>query len=381
MMTLKRILMLLLWSSSFPAFASTEYIFATFKGDDLAGELLSIYTSPDALNFTLLKDTGWGGQTGTLRDPSIMKHTDGKYYVVYTSPPYNDSYGKQPYCAIGVSTDLKTWKNVTTVSTASIPGVAHTWSPEWFIDNGMVKFIVHCDTKNDDTDFRPYILTATNNTLTSWSAPVDMGIGINHIDGCVVKSGAIYHCFIKNETTRYLEHATAPSLTGPWTWAGLGNWAGWGSGIEGPSIAKLSDGTWRMFIDPQAAGTPYKYMNSPDLNTWSGLITLPGNLASVVRHGTILRDTTFGITSIAAPGASAQSARPDPWRRETNSPDVVCNIEIFNLLGKTIFRSGATFQRAVFSQKSGAGSYIAVSSRTHEFSFPRLLPPTRTARD
>ena len=217
MMTLKRILMLLLWSSSFPAFASTEYIFATFKGDDLAGELLSIYTSPDALNFTLLKDTGWGGQT----------------------------------------------------------------------------------------------------------------------------------------------------------------WAG----IEGPSIAKLSDGTWRMFIDPQAAGTPYKYMNSPDLNTWSGLITLPGSLASVVRHGTIFRDTTFGITSIAAPGASAQSAQPDPWRREINSPDVVCNIEIFNLLGKTIFRSGATFQRAVFSQKSGVGSYTAVSSRTHEFSFPRLLPPTRTARD
>jgi hypothetical protein len=350
--------MLLLWSSSFPAFASTEYIFTTFKGDDLAGELLSIYTSPDALNFTLLKDTGWGGQTGTLRDPSIMKHTDGKYYIVYTSPPYNDSYGKQSFCSIGVSTDLKTWTNVTTVSTAGISGVAHTWAPEWFIDNGVVKFIVHCDTKNTDSDFMPYIFTATNSALTSWNGPIDMGIGINHIDGCVIKSRSVYHCFIKNETTRYLEHATASSLTGPWTWVGTGNWANWGSGIEGPSIVKLPDGTWRMFIDPQAAGTPYKYMNSPDLNTWSGLITLPGSLASVVRHGTILRDTTFGITSIAAPGAFAPSARPDPWRREINSPDVVYNIEIFNLLGKTIFRSGATFQCAVFSQKSGAGSCI-----------------------
>ena len=210
------------------AHASTEYVFATFTGDDSAGEKLSIYISPDALNFTLLKDTHWGGQTGTLRDPSIMKHSDGQYYVVYTSPPYNNGYAKQAFCAIGVSTDLITWKNLTTVSTAGIPGVAHTWAPEWFIDNGTIKFIVHCDTKNTDSDFRPYVFTATNSALTTWSGPIDMGIGINYIDGDVVKSGGTYHCFIKNETTRYLEHATAPSLIGPWTWVGLSNWANWG---------------------------------------------------------------------------------------------------------------------------------------------------------
>jgi hypothetical protein len=46
-------------------------------------------------------------------------------------------------------------------------------------------------------------------------------------------------------------------------------------------------------------------MNSPDLNTWSGLITLPGSLAAVVRHGTILRDTTYGVTKIVTAGAIA----------------------------------------------------------------------------
>jgi Glycosyl hydrolases family 43 len=291
------------------AHASTEYVFATFTGDDSAGEKLSIYISPDALNFTLLKDTHWGGQTGTLRDPSIMKHSDGKYYLVYTSPPYNDGYGKQAFCAIGVSADLITWKNLTTVSTAGISGVAHTWAPEWFIDGGTVKFIVHCDTKNTDSDFRPYVFTATNSALTAWSGPIDMGIGINYIDGDVVKSGGTYHCFIKNETTRYLEHATAPSLIGPWTWVGSGNWANWGSGLEGPSIVKLPGGAWRMYVDPQAGGVPYKYMNSPDLNSWSAMITLPGSPASVVRHGTILRDTTYGITSIGSHDARAPLLR------------------------------------------------------------------------
>ena len=41
-------------------------------------------------------------------------------------------------------------------------------------------------------------------------------------------------------------------------------------------------------------------MNSPDLNSLSAMITLPGSSASVVRHGTILRDTTYGITSIGS---------------------------------------------------------------------------------
>src|SRR5450432_3073424 len=65
---------------------ATTYIFSTFKGDDAAGMKLSVYTSTDALGFTLLSDTGFGGNTTYLRDPSIMKHTDGRYYLAYTDP-------------------------------------------------------------------------------------------------------------------------------------------------------------------------------------------------------------------------------------------------------------------------------------------------------
>jgi len=32
-----------------------------------------------------------------------------------------------------------------------------------------------------------------------------------------VKSGSTYHAFSKNETTKYIEHATTTSLTGPYT--------------------------------------------------------------------------------------------------------------------------------------------------------------------
>lgn len=82
------------------------YVFSTFKGDDAAGMKLSIYTSSDAFNFTLLSDTGFGGPSGYLRDPSIMKYVDGKYYVTYTDPLTDSCCGKEDHFSIAVSTDL-----------------------------------------------------------------------------------------------------------------------------------------------------------------------------------------------------------------------------------------------------------------------------------
>jgi len=89
--------------------------------------------------------------------------------------------------------------------------------------------IANIDTGNQLPDFQPYVFTALDSTLTAWSGPTALGIGADYIDTYVAKLGTAYHAFIKSETTRYLEHATAPSLTGPWTFVGKDNWAGWGS--------------------------------------------------------------------------------------------------------------------------------------------------------
>jgi hypothetical protein len=126
--------------------------------------------------------------------------------------------------------------------------------------------------------------------LPSWSGPTALGIGADYIDTYVAKLGTTYHAFIKSETTRYLEHATAPSLTGPWTFVGKNDWAGWGSGMEGPAIVQLDDGKFKMYVDPQAGGVPCQYMTSSDLNTWSAKASIPGDAGAVIRHGTVIRD-------------------------------------------------------------------------------------------
>ena len=104
-----------------------------------------------------------------------------------------------------------------------------------------------------------------------------------------MKADGVYHTFIKNETTRYVEHATATSVTGPWTFVGTGNFAGWGSGMEGPTVVRLDDGTWKIFLDGQGS-VGFLQASSPDLTTWSATSPLPV-LSDLVRHGTIIRDT------------------------------------------------------------------------------------------
>jgi hypothetical protein len=260
-------------------------VFTTFRGDATADEKLSVYTSSNGLDFKLLSNTGYGGPTGVLRDPSIMKHTDGKYYVAYTLQSWTT--GSMSF-GIASSTDLEDWAFLVEVP-AGVSGEHFTWAPEWFKDTDGVHLIVNID--EGSSQFRAYDFKATSDDLKSWDPPVAMGIGPNNIDTFVVKSGATYHAFSKNETTKYIEHATASSFHGPWTWVGKNDWAGWGSGKEGIALFQLDDGSWRMFLDCYG-GCGFLYADSDDLEEWTATKTVPGGLSGTVRHGTVLREET-----------------------------------------------------------------------------------------
>jgi hypothetical protein len=266
------------------AAAPPVYIFSTFTGDRADDMKLRIYVSLDGINYSLYSATGYGGPTGSLRDPSIMKHTDGRYYMVFTAPPYNKPYAYQNFVGLAWSTDLQTWHTMPNISTTGIPGVKVSWAPEWVVDgSGVPKFIVNCSSR--DSDLRPYLYTATNRDLTSWSGPVDIGIGPMHLDTQVLKVGDTWHCFTKS---KLLRHATAPSLTGPWTW--LPDRPEWPH-LEGPCAVQLTDGSWMMQVDPMYDVA--QYMTSRDLETWSPLTYWPG--MSGIKHGTVIRDDAFHL--------------------------------------------------------------------------------------
>ena len=275
--------------------ATTRYVFTAFTNSSESN--MYVYTSTNARDFTLLRGPAYTPPSGLIRDPSIMRHTDGRYYVVYTVNWTGTQFG------IASSTNLTDWTFVRNV-TVPLSGIYNTWAPEWFVDpaDGSVNVIVSLSTGSYGP-FRPYRFRALNSALSSWSAPTVLGgFTTNHIDTFIVRSGSTYHAFAKNETTKYIEHATAPSLNGPYTFVGTGNWSGWGSGLEGITVTQLDNGAWRIFMDAYSSGR-YWYADSSNLNTWGGRIEVPGGLSGFIRHGTILKESietpTAGFTSTA----------------------------------------------------------------------------------
>ncbi|KIY72723.1 glycoside hydrolase family 43 protein [Cylindrobasidium torrendii FP15055 ss-10] len=265
---------------------NANYLFTAFTSASESN--LYVYTSSDATAFSLLKGPAYTPSSGLIRDPSVILHTDGKYYIAYTTDWTGTNF------AIATSSDAQTWSLHATISTASSTITpVNTWAPEFFKDTktGKLNIVVSLSTGSYGP-FLPYVFTASDSTLKNWSGPVVMsGIsnaGLGYIDTFPVLLGNTYHIFTKAETNgqKHIEHATASSLTGPYTFQQTGDFAGWGQ-AEGPSVTQLSNGSYRIYMDGYSSGK-YTYSDSADLYTWSAPQTVP-NLSGTVRHGTVLK--------------------------------------------------------------------------------------------
>lgn len=262
-----------------PAQAATTLVYATFKGDAAADEELWIYQSTDGgASYSVLTDTNFHGPTGVLRDPSILKY-NGTYYVAYTVQSWTTN---STYFSIASSPDLYTWTNIASIPTG-IANTAYAWAPEFYVGDGGVKLITSVAATTCSACFRPYVYVAQNAALTSWSGPSQMwGLGTNHIDTYVWKSGSTWHAFTKDETGKYIEHwTTTANLTEGWVNQGTL----FASGYEGPSLVRLDNGSWRIYVDRYSTGQGIYTATSTDLWTWTSLTPAT---CSGCRHGTAI---------------------------------------------------------------------------------------------
>jgi hypothetical protein len=266
---------------------------------------MSVYDSADGARFTLKKPLAYTPPKGLIRDPSVIKHTDGWYYVAYTTGWAGNTIG------LARSRDLTDWTFLRDV-TVEVPGATNSWAPEWFVDqDGSVNLILSVSTTGQQGSFQPYRITAADASLASWSAPKPLsGLGPNFIDTFVVREGGLYNAFAKNETSKFVELYTAPSLDGPWQPKGTGDWAGWGKFLEGPALTRAPSGAWRIYFD-EYMSKRYWFSDSQDgFRTWTPKTELP-ELSGTVRHFTVLKEG--GETTVAAKPAEVHKITWDKY--------------------------------------------------------------------
>lgn len=244
-----------------------------------------VYESDNGTDYGLIKGPAFTPPSGLIRDPSIMRAPDGKYWVTYTTNWSANSIG------FATSTDREHW-NFSHNYTIPVSNLTESWAPEWFIDSdGSVNIIVSLRKSTDGGNFTPSLIKAQNNQFTAFAAPIALrGLSPNYIDTFITKVGDTYHAMVKNETSKYIEYATATALTGPYSFKGTGNWANWGSGNEGPSLIKLDNNNWRILFDCYACNPQkYYFSDSSDFKTWTAKSELP-RLSGFVRHLTVLKE-------------------------------------------------------------------------------------------
>ncbi|MFW0787246.1 arabinofuranosidase [Gordonia sp. CPCC 206044] len=272
---------------------------------------MDVYRSGDGTRFELVRSSAYRPPSGLVRDPSIFRNTDGMYYVTYTTADgANVGFARSrdrihwaflgnwpvPFCCallpgtgdgrgFGSSSPPGSSGSAGSSDGPSLsPFTTKAWAPEWFVEGGRVNIILSMSTGGG---FVPYLMTALDPSLRLWSPPVPLaGIGADHIDTTVVKVGATYHAFTKNETRKVIQHAVASSLGGPYRFVRPGPW---GSFVEGPSVVRLPNGAWRLYLDAYTRGK-YLYSDSTDgLRTWTPVKELPG-MSGKVRHVGVMRE-------------------------------------------------------------------------------------------
>lgn len=274
---------------SFPAaYAAAPSLYTMTSFSNSSESNMYVYQSNDGLNFSRIGTApAYTPPSGIIRDPSVTLNSDGRYYVTYTDAWSGNSIG------LASSPDRIHWTFVENITFASNVNIA--WAPEWFKDtNGSMNIIVHLR-YSSAANPTPYKITSLDSSLTSWSSPAPLvGMTPDYIDSFVVKLGNTYHIFAKNDQTKYIEHATATSLTGPYTFVGTGDWAGWGSQLEGPCIYQLDNGTWRILLDGYKSGQYYYSDSTDSFKTWTAKQPLPDGLSGFVRHLTVMKEAGKG---------------------------------------------------------------------------------------
>lgn len=279
------------------------WVVACFLDNGEQGEKLNLFYSADGKTIS-------GGNTtpvysdDRLRDPSIIYWAD-RFFVAYT---LNDGRDRNFRIISSPDGSADSWSTVATVDVSPLvaPG-DKAWAPELVVDGSDV-YVFFTWQKATTSETAPGAgdgpeasmgwLRATGASLADWTAPTALstsGFSETYIDGVPVKYGDTWYFFSSAGSQIYRARSTT-GITGVYTQDRSGDWAGWGTGIEGPYVIRIGD-IYRIYYDRYLQNSGHWYSESTDLANWSDPQQLQAGEGMLptdarVRHGSFLQLTS-----------------------------------------------------------------------------------------
>jgi hypothetical protein len=296
------------------------YLGSFFGVNDADEGVLEMMVSADAENFTSI---AWPLPGGVFeRDASV--YYDGAYFwLCFTTggtsfPVYQSTGPGNP------------WTLVATVDCSTLPSGTNydTWAPEWFIDDDSSVHVIVAISLGPypfEEQFVPYEVHPTNDGMTAWSTPASMtlvttSIPTSAFDYFLVSPNnsptGLYTLWYHDQNGgSYIQYATSSTLTGTYTYQTTGNWAGWGSGLEGPCLLKIG-ADWYLYFDNDDgalySGQIQYSISSDNWSTWSTPADIGQNVA-MTKQGTVIDMPDLDISDAFSSGIRLGSGFASPY--------------------------------------------------------------------
>jgi len=270
------------------------YTYFGFNGDPV--DTFTVAASDDGITWKYQVGS-WAGQ---IDAPQAFKYEGSVYFHVGTANDQN--FNLVPWL-IGKANTSGVVSTIATIDWTS-SGFHICDSGEWFQEaNGTVHLFVPCSLTSTPSEvyaiYETHAVTAGGATCLSgcdflhWSAPAAISVNETNVyDPKVWLIGSTYYMWLSNHTTRTIDLASSSSLLGPYTIQRSGDWAGWGTFLEGPTMYSTGPTSWRLAVEKYDSSHQMFYSDCSTLDllscTWTAL--QPWHEDMLYRHGSIIKN-------------------------------------------------------------------------------------------
>jgi beta-xylosidase len=262
------------------------WLFTSFRGN---GDGLHLAYSPDALDWTDLDRVFLKPEVGAglMRDPHILRDSDGLYLLVWTSGWKDTGIG------YATSKDLVNWSAQKYLPLMeSVPGTQFAWAPELYRVSKTGEYLLLWSSAvpfpgEEKPRIRAYY-SLTKDFVTFTPPKVFFDPGFDNIDSTLVYSQGKYRLFLKatdDDSTKAwgaMHVAVAENLLGPYQL--LPGPALSHEKADGPAPVVLGDLT-RLYFD-YYSDHRYGVRETRDWKTWTD-VTKSAAMVKDQRHGSI----------------------------------------------------------------------------------------------
>ncbi|VXA98082.1 beta-galactosidase [Massilia sp. 9I] len=247
-----------------------------------AARALSVLSSQDGANFTSLASETWTPLSGSLADPALVRHADGRYLLAYASGA--GSVG------LATSTDLRRWDALREIRV--VPNAGQVGRPNWVRGaDGQLHLVL-------TVAGGAHVLTP-DDRLAAWPAPAPMrGLENGYADTVVAADGKGYVAVAREERSAGLVLARADSIRGPWRVDAQALPSGVDAGARPAGLVRLG-AALRLYLRSENGARAW-YADSEDGGRgWSEARRLTGTAAMA---------SSFGVTGEPAQALAAATA-------------------------------------------------------------------------